>query len=286
MPERRLKAKTALEADNGQGNWMGHALLLRRRKGVRAARSGARENGVRQPALRGSRHVLRRNLCRNMRRHIRRCASRNANPDENPGENRGENRGAPPGEAHGTSFDESPVAAIRAIHQRSMWKGRESFTAKDTNMARTKANQCPVHDHVQSKQMPQTGESRQGTEAEASADIEEGCRMVCVQKSRNVHGKSLETTARGCYSYASGGDKPCWEETSRTFDRRTGELAGSLSGSARFTSKRTALPVLVGQPADRGRTVYSHGLTSGGKRLPNLSSPCRRSPRVTDSDPR
>ena len=26
----------------------------------------------------------------------------------------------------------------------------------------------------------------------------------------------------------------------RTFDRRTGELSGSLSGSARFTSKRTA----------------------------------------------
>jgi hypothetical protein len=110
--------------------------------------------------------------------------------------------------------------------------------------------------------------------------------MVCVQKSRNVDRKSLETTARRCYSYASGGGKPGRKATLRTFDRRAGELAGSLSGSARFTSKRTALPVLAGQPADRGRAVYSHGLTSGGKRLPNLSSPCRRSPRVTDSDPR
>jgi hypothetical protein len=30
------------------------------------------------------------------------------------------------------------------------------------------------------------------------------------------------------------------QAAARTFDRRTGELSGSLSGSARFTSKRTA----------------------------------------------
>ena len=32
-----------------------------------------------------------------------------------------------------------------------------------------------------------------------------------------------------------------WQEVQRTFDRRPGELSGSLSGSARFTSKRRVL---------------------------------------------